>query len=129
MSTSTQTAGGVTFTAPMPGLAGVTDFSLRPIPETDGLYALEGSGSFSVRLFLADAALFVPDYAPPVPARVLLELGLAELAAGQILVVVNPADSGTTVNLMAPVVLNAATGTCTQVVLESNAYPLQHLLT
>lgn len=49
----------VTFTAPMPGLEMVEDFALRSIDSAPGLFALE-SGSGPVRLFLADAALFVP---------------------------------------------------------------------
>ena len=66
----------VTFTAPMPGLENVHDFALRNIDSAPGLFALE-SGSAPVRLFLADAAVFVPGYTPPLPAAALeaLEVG------------------------------------------------------
>ena len=56
----------VTFTAPMPGLEAVHDFALRSIDSAPGLFALE-SESAPVRLFLADAAVFVPDYSPRLP--------------------------------------------------------------
>ncbi len=128
MSMSTQMAGSVTFTAPMPGLEALTDFTLRPIPDAQGLYSLEGSGSFTIRLFLADAALFVPGYAPPFTRGTLADLELDSVQSGQVLVVVNPTEAGTTVNLMAPVVLNPRTGACTQVVLDGREFPLQHRL-
>ncbi|WP_445155260.1 flagellar assembly protein FliW [Arthrobacter sp. Hor0625] len=114
----------VTFTAPMPGLEMVEDFALRSIDSAPGLFALE-SGSAPVRLFLADAALFVPGYHPPLPvaAREALELGDGE--APQLLVVVNHSPSATTVNLMAPIVLNPASRRCTQLVLDGKEYPLR----
>ena len=56
----------VTFTVPMPGLENVHDFALRNIDSAPGLFALE-SGSAPVRLFLADATVFVPGYTPPLP--------------------------------------------------------------
>ncbi|KRE76341.1 flagellar assembly protein FliW [Arthrobacter sp. Soil763] len=114
----------VTFTAPMPGLEMVEDFALRSIDSAPGLFALE-SGSGPVRLFLADAALFVPGYNPPLPAaaREALELGDGE--GPQLLVVVNHSPSATTVNLMAPIVLNPASRRCTQLVLDGKEYPLR----
>ena len=114
----------VSFTAPMPGLENVSDFTLRSVEGAAGLYALE-SGSAPVRLFLADAAIFVPGYAPPISAgaREALELGQGE--APQVLVVLNHAPGSTTVNLMAPIVLNPASGRCTQLVLDGREYPLR----
>jgi flagellar assembly factor FliW len=40
-------------------------------------------------------------------------------------VVLNHAPGSTTVNLMAPIVLNPATGRCTQLVLDGREYPLR----
>jgi flagellar assembly factor FliW len=114
----------VSFTAPMPGLENVSDFTLRSVEGATGLYALE-SGSTPVRLFLADAAIFVPGYAPPVPAAALEALDLGQDEAPQVLVVLNHAPGSTTVNLMAPIVLNPATGRCTQLVLDGRDYPLR----
>ncbi|CAI3792881.1 Flagellar assembly factor FliW [Pseudarthrobacter sp. MM222] len=114
----------VSFTAPMPGLENVHDFTLRSVEGAAGLYALE-SGATPVRLFLADAAVFVPGYAPPIPAATLEALGLGQSEAPQLLVVLTHAPGSTTVNLMAPIVLNPATGRCTQLVLDGRNYPLR----
>jgi flagellar assembly factor FliW len=114
----------VSFTAPMPGLENVSDFTLRSVEGAAGLFALE-SGSTPVRLFLADAAVFVPGYAPPIPAAALEALELEQGEAPQLLVVLNHAPGSTTVNLMAPIVLNPAIGRCTQLVLDGRDYPLR----
>ncbi len=115
----------VTFTAPLPGLENAHDFSLRAVDGAAGLYALESTEPVPVRLFLADAAVFVPGYAPPVPARLLAELELEQGEAPQILVVVNHSPEATTVNLMAPILLNPGTRRCVQQVLDGNEYPLR----
>ncbi|MGY2743683.1 flagellar assembly protein FliW [Pseudarthrobacter sp. O4] len=114
----------VTFTAPMPGLEHVHDFTLRSVDGAAGLYALESS-STPVRLFLADAAVFVPGYAPPIPSASLEALELEQGAGHQVLVVLNHTANATTVNLMAPLVLNPATRRCSQLVLDGREYPLR----
>ena len=114
----------VTFTAPMPGLESVHDFALRNIDSAPGLFALE-SGSAPVRLFLADAAVFVPGYTPQLPAAARDALKLGEGDTPQLLVVVNHSPAATTVNLMAPIVFNPANRRCTQLVLDGKEYPLR----
>lgn len=114
----------VAFIAPMPGLENVHDFALRSVEGAAGLYALE-SRAIPVRLFLADAAVFVPGYTPPLPAATLETLGLAPGDAPQILVVLNHSPGTTTVNLMAPIVLNPASGRCAQLVLDGREYPIR----
>ena len=115
----------VTFTAPMPGLENVQDFTLRSVDGATGLYALESGSPGPVRLFLADTAVFVPGYAPPLPAAALQALKLEPGEQPQVLVVLNHSPAATTVNLMAPVVLNPATSRCTQLVLDGREYPLR----
>jgi flagellar assembly factor FliW len=114
----------VTFTAPMPGFEDLHDFVLRSVEGADGLYALE-AGSSPVRLFLADAAVFAPSYAPSIPAASLESLALDEREAPQVLIVVNHSPGSTTVNLMAPIVLNRGTGRCAQLVLDGRDFPLR----
>jgi flagellar assembly factor FliW len=114
----------VTFTAPMPGFEDLHDFTLRSVEGAAGLYALE-AGSSPVRLFLADAAVFAPSYAPPIPAASLEALQLDDREAPQVLIVLNHAPGATTVNLMAPIVLNRSSGRCTQLVLDGREYPLR----
>ncbi len=115
----------VTFTAPMPGLENVQDFTLRSVEGAAGLYALEAGSPVPVRLFLADAAVFVPGYAPPVPAATVQALELEQHQDLQVLVVLNHSPQATTVNLMAPIVLNPATRRCAQLVLDGREYPLR----
>lgn len=114
----------LTFASPMPGLESATGFSLRGVSGAEGLYALEVAEP-RVRMFIADAALYVPDYAPTVPVAVLDALGVASLSQATVLVVVNPTPEKTTVNLMAPIVLNPADGVCVQVILDGAKYPLR----
>jgi flagellar assembly factor FliW len=114
----------VAFLAPMPGLENVSDFTLRSVQGAAGLYALE-SGSTPVRLFLADAAVFVPGYAPPITAAAVESLDLGQGELPQVLVVLNHTPGSTTVNLMAPIVLNPASGRCRQLVLDGRDYPLR----
>lgn len=115
----------VSFTVPMPGLEDAHDFTLRSVDGATGLYALEATTGTPVRLFLADAAVFVPAYTPPVPAATRQALELTEGEAPQVLVVLNHSPAATTVNLMAPIVLNPATRRCTQLVLDGRDYPLR----
>ncbi|MFE4197572.1 flagellar assembly protein FliW [Paenarthrobacter sp. NPDC056912] len=113
----------LTFASPMPGLESAEGFSLRGIAGAEGLYALEASTP-RVRMFVADAAVYVPDYAPVISGAALDSLELAGSAA-TMLVVVNPTPDKTTVNLMAPIVVNPATGRCVQVILDGAKYPLR----
>jgi flagellar assembly factor FliW len=46
-----------------------------------------------------------------------------------VLVVANPGENGTTVNLLAPIVVNVATKICAQIILEDQEWPLQAHLT
>lgn len=115
----------VSFTVPMPGLENARDFTLRSVDGATGLYALEATSGTPARLFLADAAVFVPGYNPPIPAAALEALELEEGEAPQVLVVLNHSPKATTVNLMAPIVLNTATRRCSQLVLDGREYPLR----
>lgn len=126
--------GELSFTAPMPGLEAAGGFALRGIDGAPGLYAME-SASPRIRMFLADAAVYVPDYAPAIPHSSLEVLGLDRTGVDRngldqgvlatVLVVVNPTLEKTTVNLAAPIVLNPETGRCTQIVLDGAAYSLR----
>lgn len=114
----------LTFAAPMPGLESAEGFALRGVSGAEGLYSLEISEP-RVRMFLADAAVYVPDYTPTIPGGVLESLGLTDGTDASTLVVVNPNPEKTTVNLMAPIVLNPSTGVCLQVILDGAKYPLR----
>ncbi|MET1085886.1 MAG: flagellar assembly protein FliW [Arthrobacter sp.] len=114
----------VTFTAPPPGLAPYVDFSLDALEGADGLFSLRSTDEAAVRLFLVDPAVYAPGYRPELSADQLEPLGLG--ASGvRVLLVANPGENGTTVNLLAPILLNPANGACSQVVLEGSRWPVQ----
>ncbi|GAA1109367.1 flagellar assembly protein FliW [Arthrobacter flavus] len=115
----------LTFTAPPPGLDPLVDFSLDKIDGADGLYALQASQNASLRLFVLDTAVYMPAYQPAVPSANTEALDLPVNDSLTFLVVANPSESGTTVNLMAPILVNPATGRCTQLILDRGDWPIR----
>ncbi|KFF60986.1 hypothetical protein JF66_00440 [Cryobacterium sp. MLB-32] len=115
----------LTFVTPPPGLAPITDFTLNTVDGADGLYSLQAVPNPSTRLFVLDASVYLPDYTPYISAEQSSALSLTVAADALVLVVVNPGEGNTTVNLMAPIVVNASTGVCAQVILEGQDWPLR----
>ena len=118
-------SGALTFVTPPPGLAPLTDFSLQKIDGAEGLYALFATRAPATRLFVLDAAVHLPRYTPVISDEQCTALGLTAPEDALVLVVVNPGEGGTTANLMAPIVVNAGTGLCAQVILDGQDWPLQ----
>ncbi|MCC3273695.1 flagellar assembly protein FliW [Arthrobacter zhangbolii] len=118
---------GLTFLTPPPGLAPEVHFELEEIDGAAGLFALTAASASggSHRLYVLDASVYLPDYHPEITddQRRQLDLNTSEDAA--VLVVANPALDGTTVNLLAPIVLNVHTGSCAQVILEGQDWPVR----
>jgi flagellar assembly factor FliW len=121
----------VTFAAPPFGLEPVVDFVLDEIDGAAGLYALRaadpatGEVDASVRLFVLDAAVHLPDYSPVLTDEQTAALDLRSADEALLLVVATPADAGMTVNLLAPVVVNGRTGSGAQLILEGQDWPLR----
>lgn len=115
----------LSFVAPPPGLAPLTEFSLDEVAGAGGLYSLRALGDETVRLFVLDAAVFVPDYAPELSDEQCEALGVGAPEDAIVLVVANPGDAGTSMNLMAPIVVNAKTRVSAQVILEDQDWPLR----
>lgn len=118
----------LTFVTPPPGLDPVVDFTLDEISGAEGLYSLHAAAQPSTRLFVVDAAVHLPDYSPVITDEQGDALGVTGPDDALLLVVANPATSGTTVNLMAPIVVNSTTGLSAQVILENQEYPLRAVL-
>ncbi|MCC2334138.1 flagellar assembly protein FliW [Cellulomonas wangsupingiae] len=115
--------------AELPGLPGHDEFELQPLDDTGVLFALRSApaGGRPVRLFVVEPRTFFPDYAPALPSDALDVLGAAPDAATTLLVVVHPADddrTAPTANLLAPIVVDPATGRLAQVVLDDE-HPLR----
>lgn len=121
----------VSFVAPLLGLGGALDFTLRALDDLGTVFALrsvdEGS---STRLFLVHAAAHVRGYEPPVTAAHLALLGVDGVPASDddiaTLVVLNPEGErgAATVNLLAPVLVNTRTHRAVQIVLDGD-WPLR----
>jgi flagellar assembly factor FliW len=118
----------LTFVTPPPGLAPLTDFSLDPVDGAIGLYSLIAGADRNVRLYVVDAGVYLPHYAPVITDEHAETLGLATADDAMVLVVATPAATGTTVNLMAPIVVNSSTGRSAQVILDGQDWPLQETL-
>jgi flagellar assembly factor FliW len=113
------------FTVPPHGLAPHTAFELRDIDGATGLYALESVDEAGIRLFVLDTAVYLPDYSPVISDEDCASLDVFEAEQALLLVVANPGDGETTMNLLAPIVVNAATGASAQIILDGQDFPLR----
>jgi flagellar assembly factor FliW len=112
----------LTFAVPPFGLSPAPVFTLTPVAGAEGLFTLVGEDE---RLFVLDAAVHLPSYAPELTDEQASALALTDPADAMLLVVANPGASGTTVNLLAPIVVNARTAAGAQLILEDQDLPLR----
>lgn len=115
----------VAFVAPPPGLAPHTDFELAPVDGAEGLFSLRAVADETLRMFLVEPRTVVADYAPVLTDEQTAQLELTTPDDALLLVVANPGADGVHVNLLAPVVVNTATGAAAQVILEGQDYPVR----
>jgi flagellar assembly factor FliW len=110
------------FSAPMPGLDGLTRFVLVRLDDTGALFSLRSLEAPDVRLLVAAPWVCAPDYAPERDDDAGDELGLTRAEDAVVLLVVHAGASlaDSTVNLLAPVVVNVTTGRAAQVVLGAD---------
>jgi flagellar assembly factor FliW len=108
---------------PLPGLPGHADFSLTPLDDIGVLFALRSlpEDEQSIRLFVVTPGAFFPDYAPTVRPDVRDSIGAGDGSVAT-LVVVRPGEDGSapTANLLAPLMLDPATGQAVQTVLDGD---------
>jgi flagellar assembly factor FliW len=125
MTDDTVMTGTLTFVAPPPGLSPLVDFDLEPLPTADGLYTLRAQAAPDVRLFVVDAPVYLPDYRPEVTQEQLESIGASATSDVRVLVVASIGQSGPSANLMAPILLNVASGEAAQVILDGDDWPLR----
>ncbi|PQZ96052.1 flagellar assembly protein FliW [Arthrobacter sp. MYb227] len=114
--------------APLLGFPTAVTLSLDPVEGAVGLYSLSSVQVAELRLFVLDAAIHFPDYCPVFTHNQLLLLGTPDESNQSVFVIVNTANNQTTVNLLAPILVNAGTGSCAQVILDGQDWPLRHIL-
>lgn len=115
----------LTFVTPPPGLAPLVDFTLEPISGAEGLYALQSVQDTDKRMFVLDAGVYLPDYTPLLSDAQCAVLELTDPDDAQVLVVANTGEGSTTVNLMAPIIVNRTTSACAQFILDGQNFPLR----
>ena len=115
----------VAFVSPPAGLAPLTQFTLNEVAGADGLYSLRAVDNSAIRLFVLDAAIYLPDYSPEISDEHCRAIDLHRADDAMVLVVANPGETGTRMNLRAPIVVNVHTGVCAQVILDDQDWPLQ----
>lgn len=121
---SPATLSALTFVEPLPGLAPHTDFQLNPVDGAAGLFSLRPTEAPEIRLFVVDASVYTPSYAPDIaaPCR---RIGLSSPQEARVLLVATAGGASTTVNLMAPVLVNESTGASLQAILDGQGWPLR----
>ena len=122
---------GLTMTDPMPGFPGHRDYVLVPADAESRLYWLQSLAPDGPRFLAVRTTAFFPDYSPKLPAGLAAELDLDEPAEAQLFCLVTVPDgnaSAATVNLRAPVVVNAAAGRGRQVVLTDGVHAIRRPL-
>lgn len=114
------------FATPPPGLRALRRFELSALDESGLLFTLRSTDEPDVRLFLVPPRVYFPDYAPRLDGETRESLEVDDDDA-VLLVVVHPGREGEppTANLLAPVVVNPATGRALQVVLDGDEWPLR----
>ncbi|MCU1407902.1 MAG: flagellar assembly protein FliW [Glaciihabitans sp.] len=118
----------LTFVTPPLGFSPLIDFSLNEVDGADGLYSLTANQDADVRIFVIDAAVHLADYLPVISDEQRDSLALASADDASVLVVVNPTSDVTTVNLLAPIVVNTLTGNAQQFILENQDWSIQEPL-
>jgi flagellar assembly factor FliW len=111
-------------TAPL-GLGPLTDFTLEQLDGTEGLYALQAVGARDRRMFLLDPSVYVPGYNPELTDEQVETLNLSSPDDAAVFVVANHRAGATTVNLLAPIIVNTTTDMCAQFILEGQDWPIQ----
>jgi flagellar assembly factor FliW len=127
--TTTQTARKLSFVTPPPGLSPLVNFVLEAVEGAIGLFTVRSAEHPDVRLFVVDPAIFIPEYSPSVSIAQLESIGVRDVESAELLVVTTIEDGAPIANLLAPVVVNTATGQAAQLILESDEWPLRADLT
>ena len=106
-----------------PGLSPLQDFTLEPVENAPGLFAMRAEPDVGVRLFLIEPDQYLPTYTPEFTEEQVEPVGGAESAS--LFVVATLDTEGPVVNLLAPIIVNQDDGRAAQVILDSSDWPLR----
>lgn len=107
---------------PLAGFPRHRRFTLVALDEAGLLFALRSLDDPDLRFLVVPPAPFFPDYAPEIDDDWVARLALQSAEEARVLLVVTPGATlpEATVNLLAPVVINARTSRAAQVVLGAD---------
>jgi len=112
----------IEFVRPLPGFPGLTQFALVQVDDDGLLSELRSVENSDLSFLVLPPGPFFPDYAPEIGDDVVEDLGVTSPDEVIPLVIVNAGDTlaTTTVNLLAPVLVNTARRTACQVILDED---------
>ena len=115
------------FVAPMPGFPEQRRFVLVRLEDEGVLYSLTSIEVPHLRFLVVPPTPFFPDYEIDIDNESLVALGLPEADDLLVLLVITAGDTlaDTTVNLMAPIVVNQRSRCAVQLVLGASGLPVR----
>ncbi|MDQ1582092.1 MAG: flagellar assembly factor FliW [Microbacteriaceae bacterium] len=102
----------INLTSPLSGLAPLVEYELSALDGAVGVYVLRSTDRPEIRLYVVDSEIYMPDFRP--------DLGNAATATTRTLLVVTPNPTGSTVNLLAPILIDTDTRTGAQIILADD---------
>jgi flagellar assembly factor FliW len=111
------------------GFESMKEFDLIARPDEDPFVRMQSAGKPSLSFVLISPFVVAPEYQPDLPAADVESLGLHTPDDALVLNIVTLKESGATVNLKGPIVVNCRTRLARQVVINNAAsYSVQHPL-
>jgi flagellar assembly factor FliW len=121
----------VNFPAGLPGLpAELTRFEIIALAQEAPFFFLQSRQDYQTGFILVNPFALFPDYEFDLPEEDARALGIERPEKAAVFCIVNAGRGlqDATVNLLAPVVLNVASGNAAQVVLNDGRYSIRHPL-
>lgn len=109
----------------LPGFPGARDFALAQHDESSPFAWLASLDQLDLAFVVAEAGKLFPDYPPQLGARELDAVGASSRDEVLVLAIANLAGGELTLNLAAPVLVNARTRRAAQVVLPDSTLKLR----
>lgn len=115
----------------LPGFAALRRFLVISVDETDGYIWLQSLDDVSVALPLCDPWSIFDDYEAPLPQYAKQSLGIerADSFCVMCVLVARPGTGETTINLLAPIIINLENRIGRQVTLENQRYSVRTPIT
>jgi flagellar assembly factor FliW len=125
MTTTSLALPTIELAAPLPGFPGFRRFVLVRLDDEGLLYALTSMEDSDLRFLVIPPAPFFPDYAPEIGDDALATLGTSNPEHLLLLLVVTASETGTSANLLAPIVIDQENRKAIQVVLTGSGLPVR----